>query len=103
MSGHWAERHELMKTKTARHNMTTTTHPLYALLQRLERARIHFTLGRYRSHTVLVTLTVVGARIEVEVFDDGHMEVSQFTGHEDIVGGLALVERIIDENSDSAC
>ena len=83
--------------------MTTTIHPLYALLQRLERARIHFTLGRYRTDTVLVTLTVVGARIEVEVFDDGHMEVSQFTGQENIVGHLALVEKIIGENSDSIC
>jgi hypothetical protein len=82
--------------------MTTTTHPLYALLQRLDHARIHFTLGRYRSETVLVTLTVVGARIEVEVFEDGHMEVTRFAGHEDIVGDLALVEKIIDENSNSA-
>jgi hypothetical protein len=83
--------------------MPSTPHPLYLLLQRLERAKIHFTVGRYRSDTVLVTITVVGARIEVDVFEDGHMEVSQFAGQEDIVGGLALVERIIDENSDPAC
>jgi hypothetical protein len=80
--------------------MASTTHPLYSLLQRLERARIHFTLGRYRDDTVLVTITIVGARIEIDVFDDGHMEISQFTSHEDIVGGLELIEKIIDENSD---
>ena len=91
-----------MNTKAAPHNTTIAIHPLYTLLQRLERAKIHFTLGRYRSDTVLVTLSVVGARIEVDVFDDGHMEVTRFAGHEDIVGDLALVEKIIDENSNSA-
>lgn len=83
--------------------MSSTTHPLYLLLRRLERAKIHFTLGRFRGDAVLVTLTIVGARIEVDVFEDGHMEVSKFTGQEDILGGLALVEKMIDENSDPAC
>ena len=32
-------------------------HPLYTLLRDLEEARIHFTLGRHREDTVLVTLT----------------------------------------------
>lgn len=65
--------------------MTSTTHTLYSLLGRLERAKIHFTLRRYRGDTVLVTLTIVGARIEIDVFEDGHMEVSKFIGHEEII------------------
>jgi len=76
------------------------SHPLYSLLRRLEDAKIHFTLGRYREDTVLVTLTLVGERVEVDVFEDGHMEVSRFPGSEDIVGGAELVERLIDENRD---
>lgn len=83
--------------------MPSVSHPLYGLLQRLERAKIHFTLARHRHDTILVTLTVVGARIEVDVFDDGHMEVSRFTGPEDIVGDWACVEKIIEENSDASC
>jgi hypothetical protein len=80
--------------------MKSAIHPLYSLLQRLESAKIPFTLGRYRTDTVLVSLTVVGARIEVDVFDDGHMEVSRFTGSEDIVGDIVFVEKIIAANSD---
>jgi hypothetical protein len=69
-------------------------------LCKLEGAKIHFTLDRYRPDTVLVTLTLVGERVEIGVFDDGHMEVSRFPGREDIVGGAELVERLIEENRD---
>jgi len=74
------------------------SHPLYELLRELESASIHFTIGRYREDTILVTLTLVGERVEVDVFDDGHMEVSRFRGDESIVGGEELVRRLIDEN-----
>ncbi|HWB04578.1 MAG TPA: hypothetical protein VG796_16235 [Verrucomicrobiales bacterium] len=70
------------------------SHPLYQLLQKLEDAKIHFTLRRCRPDTVLVTLTLVGERVEIDVFEDGHMEVSHF------VGGEEFVERLIDENRD---
>jgi hypothetical protein len=71
------------------------SHSLYALLEQLEAARIPFTLGRYRSDSILVALTVVGERIEIDVFDDGHMEISRFKGNEDIVGGAELIPEII--------
>jgi hypothetical protein len=48
----------------------------------------------------MVSLTLVGERVEIDVFDDGRMEVSRFPGHEDIVGGADLVDRLIDENRD---
>ncbi len=76
------------------------SHPLDQLLQRLEAAKIHFTLASYRPDTVLVALTLVGERVEVDVFEDGHMEVSRFPGSEDIVGGAELVERLVDEIRD---
>jgi hypothetical protein len=74
------------------------SHPLYALLSLLESARIHFTVARHREDTVLVTLTLAGERVEIDVFEDGHMEVSRFKGSEDIVGGAELVQQIITEN-----
>lgn len=74
------------------------SHPLYTLLSQLEEARIHFTLGRYRYDTVLVSLTLVGERVEVDVFEDGHMEVSRFPGNENIVGGEQLVRELIEKN-----
>ena len=76
------------------------SHPLYELLSRLEAARIHFTLARYRPDTVLVTLTLVGERVEVDVFDDGHMEVSRFKGNEDVVGGSEVVDALLRGNSE---
>jgi hypothetical protein len=71
------------------------SHPLYDLLLRLEDAKIPFTLSRNRSDSLLVTLTLVGERVEIDVFEDGHMEVSRFKGREDVVGGAELVEKLI--------
>jgi hypothetical protein len=76
------------------------SHPLYQLLQRLEEAKIHFTLSRDREDSVMVTLTLVGERVEIDVFEDGHMEVSRFPGSEAVVGGAELVETLINENLD---
>lgn len=75
-------------------------HPLYDLMHRLEKAHVHFSLSRHRSGTVLVTLTLVGERIEVDVFEDGHMEVSRFSGSEDIVGGSELVDALLQEHGE---
>jgi hypothetical protein len=75
-------------------------HPLFELLQKLESAKIHFTLQRHRDDSIMVSLTLVGERVEIDVFDDGHMEVSSFRGSEEIVGGAELVKKIIDENKD---
>jgi hypothetical protein len=71
------------------------SHPLYDLLPRLEDAKISFTLSRNRSDSLLVTLTLVGERVEIDVFEDGHMEVSRFKGSEDVVGNAELVEKLI--------
>lgn len=76
------------------------THPLYSLLSHLEGAKIHYTLGRHRPDTVLVTLTLVGERVEIDVFEDGHMEVSRFKGNEGIVGDFDLVSQIIQSNKE---
>jgi len=73
------------------------THPLYVLLDRLEAARIFFVLSRHRSDSVLVSITFGGERVEVDVFDDGRMEVSRFKGNEDVVGGEEVVLKLIAE------
>lgn len=73
------------------------SHALYDLVAALERARIHFTLQRHRPDTILVTMTLVGERVEVDVFEDGHMEVSRFKGDESVVGDAKLVYELIRE------
>ena len=70
-------------------------HSLYALLSKLEERRLHFTLSRHRPDSVLVTITLVGQRVEVDVFSDAHMEVSVFSGDENVVGGAEVLSSIL--------
>jgi hypothetical protein len=76
------------------------THPLFGLLADLDAASIDYTLGRDRPDTVRVNVTVVGERVEVDVFEDGHMEVSRFRGSEAVVGDATLIETLIAEHSE---
>lgn len=75
------------------------THPLYDLIKRLDEANFHYTLARHRDDSVLVTIAFVGERVEVDVFDDGHMEASRFLGTEDVLGGQDLVKDLIKKKS----
>ena len=58
------------------------SHPLFDLLSLLDHARLHYRLDRYRPDTVIVVVTAVAHRLEVNVFEDGHMEYSRFSGNE---------------------
>ncbi|MDR8881428.1 hypothetical protein FEP63_04192 [Burkholderia multivorans] len=53
------------------------------------------TLANGRPDSILVSVAVVGQRVEIDVFDDGHMEVSRFVGNEDIEGGVELIDSIV--------
>jgi hypothetical protein len=74
-------------------------HPLFDLLQKLDSVKIAYVLSRHRPDSILVSVTTVGQRIEIDVFDDGHMEVCRFVGNEDIEGGAELIDSIIDSTS----
>jgi hypothetical protein len=76
------------------------SHPLYEILQRLDTARIHYTLGRYRDDVVTIHVTAPGARYEIEVSGDGEIDTCTFKGSEGLESGMALVEKIIAENKD---
>ena len=75
------------------------SHSLYDLLRKLEEARIHYNLSSHRDDAVLVTVYLVGERIEVDVFSDGHMEVSRFLGTEDVLGGSELIYDMIEKSN----
>jgi hypothetical protein len=47
----------------------------------------------------MVTFTVVGARVEVDFFDD-HIEFSAFTGSEDVVSYPAALYAVMREGWD---
>jgi hypothetical protein len=75
-------------------------HALYSILNKFDEARLSYTLGRHRADTILVCVTFVGLRVEVDVFNDGHMEVSCFRGDESIEGDVELISRLIEGSSD---
>ena len=75
------------------------SHPLFRLLLSLDAAPLYYTLARDRPDSVRVNITLVGERMEVDVFEDGHMEVSRFVGSEEVVGDATLVEKLIAENT----
>jgi hypothetical protein len=75
------------------------SHTLYDLLNRLDEAGYHYSFSRNRPDTVEVTIKFVGERVEVDVFEDGHMEVSRFLGTEDVLGGQELVYDLIEKRS----
>lgn len=74
-------------------------HSLYRLLEKLDAGRWHYILTRNRPDSVLVSITFVGKRVEVDVFDDGHMEVSQFVGSEENLGDASFVLKLIAQES----
>ena len=67
---------------------------LIPFLDFLDEKKVCFTLGRERPETIMVTILILGARIEVEIFDD-HIEYSVFRGSEDVLDDQpALFEMI---------
>ncbi|MEH7846424.1 MULTISPECIES: hypothetical protein [Rhizobium] len=63
---------------------------VFDVLKRLDDAKIHYFIGRYRPDTIDITATIVGERVEISVFDDDHIEISRFVGNEDVLGEEAL-------------
>ena len=81
-------------------NVRQGGHTLYDILEELDLAKIHYQLARYRKDTVRICVTVVGARIEIEVFNTGSIETSIFKGDESIESGIEVVNKIINDNRD---
>ena len=73
-------------------------HPIFQLLKKLDQGNFSYTLSRHRDDAIMVKIVFVGERLEVEVFEDGHMEVARFLGTEDILGDAELVFDIIKKN-----
>jgi len=62
----------------------------------LRKEKIWYRMDCLRDDAIMVTLTVVGARIEVEFFDD-HIEFSVFEGDESVDDDTDRLFRIIRE------
>lgn len=71
---------------------------VYKVMQTLEKEKIKFRLARDRPDTIRIDATLYGLRLEIECFDDNHVEVSTFGGTEDIDGEYDYLIKILAEN-----
>lgn len=71
---------------------------IFDVLKTLEGAKISFRLARDRPDTIRVDATLYGLRLEIECFDDNHVEVSTFRGTEDIDGEYDYLLKILADN-----
>lgn len=72
---------------------------LMAFLDKLEQAKISYTVSRHRDEALMVTVAVPGQRWEIEFLRDGSVEVERFASDGEIYGEEAL-EALLAEFSD---
>ena len=70
---------------------------IFETIKALEAAHLHFFIERTRPDTIRLSVTLVGERIEIDIFEDNHLEISRFHGDESIEGGAELLTRILQE------
>lgn len=68
---------------------------LFDTINALEKARLHFFIERTGPDSVMLSVTLVGERIEIDIFEDDHLEISRFRGDESIEGGKELLPEIL--------
>jgi len=61
----------------------------------LEEARLHFFIERTRPDSIRFSVTMVGERVEIDIFEDNHLEISRFLGDEKIEGGMDLLKSML--------
>ena len=64
---------------------------VFKTMRMLEEARLHFFIERTRPDSIRLSVTMVGERVEIDIFEDNHLEISRFLGDEKIKGGMDLL------------
>jgi len=68
---------------------------VFETIRLLERAHIGFDIKRTRPDALTIRAATVGERIEIDIFEDDHIEISRFRGDEGIEGGRDLLLQIV--------
>lgn len=68
---------------------------IFEVCRMLDAARLHYFLERDRPDTITMTVFFVGERVEIDVFEDDHIEISRFRGNESIEGGMELLRELV--------
>jgi len=58
------------------------TSAVFKTIRMLEEARLHFFIERTRPDSIRLSVTMVGERVEIDIFEDDHLEISRFFGDE---------------------
>jgi hypothetical protein len=68
---------------------------VFKTVRMLEEARLHFFIERTRPDAIRLSVTMVGDRVEIDVFEDDHLEISRFLGDEKVEGGMELLVKML--------
>jgi hypothetical protein len=68
---------------------------LFDTIKALEKAHLHFFIERTGPDSVMLSVTMVGMRMEIDIFEDDHIEISRFHGDETVEGGKELLADIL--------
>jgi hypothetical protein len=68
---------------------------LFDTIKALEKAHLHFFIERTRHDSVRLSVTMIGVRMEIDIFEDNHLEIYRFHGNESVEGGRELLTDIL--------
>jgi hypothetical protein len=68
---------------------------VFKTMRMLEEAQLHFFIERTRPDAIRLSVTMVGERVEIDVFEDDHLEISRFLGDEKVEGGMELFVKML--------
>ncbi|MGJ4890775.1 hypothetical protein [Bradyrhizobium sp. HKCCYLR20261] len=74
---------------------------LFATVRLLEKLGHHFFIERTRPDTIRLSVTLVGERLEIDVFEDNHLEFSRFRGDESVESDYEKLMFILQSQADS--
>ncbi len=64
----------------------------FQIIARLNAARIHHSITSIRDDAIMIDAAVPGERWEIEVFEDGHVEIERFRSDGEIADETALAD-----------
>jgi hypothetical protein len=68
---------------------------VFETMRLLEAAGLHFFIERTMPNSIRLSVTMVGERIEIDIFEDHHLEIARFRGNESVEGGMDLLLNLL--------
>ena len=80
---------------------TALSHTLYRLLRLLDKQRLWYRIERHRDDAVMIAVTAVGERLEIDVFENGHVEFSRFQGDKGVESDAGRLDQIVRQHGEN--